>query len=148
MPLDVRFDEQRRLIHVTVSGAWPTLPEIVAERSRLIMAGVVRPGVVELCDARGVTRGIPNLSQMQAILHSIGKPPDKRAIVVNSSVQFSAGKLAELLDPRGLRVFRDEESALAWLMEKEADNPPVSFDRSRSGRIATVRRTTTERDRL
>lgn len=140
MPLEVRFDEERLLVHVIVTGTWPTLPEIVAERSRLIMAGVIRPGVVELCDARGVTRGIPNLSQMQAILHSIGKPPDKRAIVVSSAVQLSAGKLAEVLDPRGLRVFRDEESALAWLLERDSDDPPVKFDRSRSGRIATVRR--------
>lgn len=140
MPIDVRFEEERRLVRVTISGAWPTLPEIVAERSRLIVAGIIRPGVVELCDARGVTRGIPNLSQMQAILHSISKPPDKRAIVVSSTVQFTAGRMAELLDPRGLRVFRDEEPAIAWLMEKDSANPPVKFDRSLSGRIATVRR--------
>lgn len=140
MPIDVRFEEERRLVRVTISGAWPTLPEIVAERSRLIVAGIIRPGVVELCDARGVTRGIPNLSQMQAILHSISKPPDKRAIVVHSTVQFTAGRMAELLDPRGLRVFREEEAALAWLMEKDSIDPPVKFDRSLSGRIATVRR--------
>jgi hypothetical protein len=140
MPIDVRFDEDRRVIRVTVAGAWPTLPEIVAERSRLILAGIIRPGVVALCDVRGVTRGIPNLSQMQAILGSIGKPPDKRAIVVSSNVQFTAGRLAELLDPKALRVFRDEESALAWLIEKEPVDPPVKFDRSQSGRIATVRR--------
>jgi hypothetical protein len=140
MPIDVRFDEERRLIHVTVSGAWPTLPEIIAERSRLILAGMIRPGVVELCDARGVTRGIPNLSQMQAILHSISKPPDKRAIIVSSTVQFTAGRMAEVLDPKGLRVFREEEAALAWLMEKDSIDPPVKFDRTQSGRIATVRR--------
>ena len=140
MPIDVRFDEERRLIRVTVSGSWPTLPEIIAERSRLILAGVIRPGVVELCDARGVTRGIPNLSQMQAILHSISKPPDKRAIIVSSAVQFTAGRMAEVLDPQGLRVFREEEPALAWLMEKDSVDPPVKFDRSQSGRIATVRR--------
>jgi hypothetical protein len=140
MPMAVRFDEDRRLIHVTVTGQWPTLPEIVAERSRLIMSGVIRPGVVELCDARGVTRGIPNLSQMQAILKSISKPPDKRAIIVASSVQLGAGKLAELLDPKGLKVFLDEDAAIAWLMEKEPADPPVKFDRSQSGRIATVRR--------
>ena len=140
MPLEVRFDEERRLIHVTVTGSWPTLPEIVAERSRLILAGMIRPGVVELCDARGVTRGIPNLSQMQAILHSISKPPDKRAILVSSKVAMSAGRMAELLDPKGLRVFPDEAPALAWLLEKDADDPPVRFDRTQSGRIATVRR--------
>jgi hypothetical protein len=138
VPIDVRFDEDRRLLHVTLTGKWPTLPEIVAERSRLILAGIVRPGVVELVDARAVTRGIPNLSQMQGILHAIGKPPDKRALVVSSNVQFGAGRMAELLDPHGLRVFRDEESALAWLFEEESD-PPVTSDRTRSGRIATFR---------
>ncbi len=74
MAIDVTFDEEKRLLRVTISGAWPTLPEIVAERSRLILAGIIRPGVVELVDARQVTKGIPNLSQMQAILHSISKP--------------------------------------------------------------------------
>ena len=139
MPIDVKFDEDRRLIHVTVTGTWPTLPEIVAERSRLIMAGYIRPGVVELVDTRGVTKGIPNLSQMQAILHAISKPPDKRAVVVGSNLQLNAGKLAEVLDPKGLKVFLDEAAALAWLFAAEPDEP-LQFDRSRSGKVATVRR--------
>src|SRR5688500_5319061 len=99
MPIDVKFDDDRKLLHVTLSGSWPTLPEIVAERSRLILAGMIRTGVVELIDARGVTKGIPNLSQMQAILHAIGKPPHKRALVAGSNVQFGAGRIAETLDP-------------------------------------------------
>lgn len=139
MSLEIRFDEERRLLHVTVSGTWPTLPEIVAERSRLILAGLIRPGVVELVDARRVTKGIPNLSQMQGILHAIGKPPHKRALVVSSNVQFGAGRIAEALDPKGVRVFREEAEALAWLLDEEAAEPPVQFDRSRSGRIAVVR---------
>jgi hypothetical protein len=138
MSLDIRFDEDRRLIHVIVSGSWPTLPEIIAERSRLILAGAIRPGVVELVDARGVTKGIPNLSQMQGILHAIGKPPHKRALVVTSNVQFGAGRIAEALDPRGIRVFRDDQAALAWLLAEPAE-APVEFDRSKSGRIAVVR---------
>jgi hypothetical protein len=139
MPIDVKFDEDRRLLHVTLTGSWPTLPEIIAERSRLIMNGSIRPGVVELIDARAVTKGIPNLSQMQAILHAIAKPPDRRAIVVSSNVQFGAGRLAETLDPNGLKVFRDEDSAIAWLLETGPEEP-VKFDRSRSGKIATVRK--------
>jgi hypothetical protein len=140
MAIVVKFDEEKRLLRVTLSGAWPTLPEIIAERSRLILAGIIRPGVVELVDARKVTKGIPNLSQMQAILHSISSPPLKRAIIVSSNVQFGAGRLAETLDPRGLKVFRDEESALAWLFESPADEERVKFDRTQSGKIATVRK--------
>ena len=140
MPIDVKFDEERRLLRVTISGAWPTLPEIIAERSRLILEGFIRPGVVELVDGRGVTKGIPNLSQIQAILHSISNPPIKRAIIVSSNVQFGAGRLAETLDPRGLKVFRDEKSALAWLFETPETEEPLKFDRSRSGKVATVRK--------
>ena len=139
MPIDVKFDEERRLIHVTVTGAWPTLPEIVAERSRLIMSGYIRPGVVELVDTRGVTKGIPNLSEMQAIMHAIGKPPNKRAIVVGSNLQFGAGRMAEVLDPKGLKVFREEAPAIAWLLDNNPVEEPVKFDRSRSGKVATVR---------
>jgi hypothetical protein len=139
MLIDVKFDEERRLIRVTLGSSWPTLPEIVAERSRMILRGMIRPGIVELVDARPVVRGIPNLSQMQAILHAIGKPAIKRAIVVSSNVQVSAGRIAELLDPRGLKVFRDEDSALQWLAEQEPADPPVKFDRSNSGKIAVVR---------
>jgi len=140
VPIDVKFDEEKRLLRITITGAWPTLPDIVAERSRLILEGFIRPGVVELIDARGVTKGIPNLSQIQAILQSINKPALKRAIVVSSNVQFGAGRLAETLDPKGLRVFRDEESALAWLFETPETEAPVKFDRSHSGKIATVRK--------
>jgi len=139
MPLDVKFDEDKRLIQVIVSGTWPTLPEIVAERSRLILAGMIRPGVVELVDTRGVTRGIPNLSQMQAILQSIGKPPDKRAIVVGSNVQFGAGRIAEALDPKGIKVFRDEDSARKWLFEDQPGEAPPQIDRSQSGKIAVFK---------
>ncbi|HYE87591.1 MAG TPA: hypothetical protein VEA16_14610 [Vicinamibacterales bacterium] len=140
MPIDVTFDEERRLLHVTITGAWPTLPEIVAERSRQIMAGVIRPGVVELVDARGVTKGIPNLSQMQAILHAIGKPPHKRALIVGSQVQFGAGRLAELLDPKGIKVFLDDEpAAIKWLLDPNEPEEPVQFDRSKSGRVAVVK---------
>lgn len=140
MPIDVSFDEDRRLIHVTLTGKWPTLPEIVAERSRLILAGIIRPGVVELVDARGVTKNIPNLSQMQAILHSISKPPDRRAIVVSSNVQLSAGRIAELLDPKGLRVFLDDAAeAIKWLMGDETIERPMKADRSQSGRISVFR---------
>ena len=139
MPIDVKFDEDRKLIRVTVTGAWPTLPEVVAERSRLIMAGMIRPGVVELVDGRGVTKGIPNLSQMQAMLHAIGKPPNKRAIIVASNIQFNAGRMAELLDPNCLKVFRDEQPALDWLFETDPPEKPIEFDRTKSGKIATVR---------
>lgn len=140
MPIDVSFDEERRLIHVKLTGKWPTLPEIVAERSRLILAGLIRPGVVELVDARGVTKNIPNLSQMQAILHSISKPPDRRAIIVSSNVQLSAGRIAELLDPKGLRVFLDdEEAAIMWLTTDAPAEPPIKADRSLSGRISVFR---------
>jgi hypothetical protein len=140
LPIEIHFDEERRLLRATLTGTWPTLPEIVAERSRLILAGMIRPGVVELVDARAVTKGIPNLSQMEGILHAIGKPPHKRAIVVTSNVQFNAGRMAELLDPRGLKVFRDEESAIEWLLATDQPDEPVKFDRSKSGRIAIVRK--------
>ena len=120
MPIEARFDEDRQLLHVVLSDAWPTLPEIIGERSRLIMAGHIRPGVVELVDARAVTRGIPNLPQMRSILHAIGAPPMKRAVLVSPNVQYSAGRLAEALDPHGVRVFRDESEAMDWLL---ADRP-------------------------
>jgi hypothetical protein len=139
MPLDVRFDESRKLLYITVSGAWPTLSEIIEERSRLILAGYLRPGVVELVDARGVSRNLPNLSQMQGILKAIGNLPHKRAVLVNSNVAFAAGRVAEALHPKGLKVFRDEDAALAWLFEGEPPEGPLKFDRSDSGRIAVVK---------
>ena len=140
MPIEARFDADRKLLSITVSGAWPTLPEIIAERSRLILAGYVRPGVVELVDARGVSRNLPNLSQMQGIFKAIGKLPHKRAVLVDSNVGYSAGRIAELLDPKGLKVFRDKDAAIAWLFEGEPADEPVEFDRSHSGRIAVVRK--------
>ena len=125
MPIDVRFDEDRELLHITLSGAWPTLPEIVAERSRLILSGYIRPSVVELVDARDVSRGLPNLSQMKTILHAIGTLPSKRAVLVSSNVQYAAGKLAETLDPHGVRVFREESAALDWLFRQQATDKPA-----------------------
>ena len=117
MSVEARFDEDRRLLHVTVADNWPTLPEIVELRSRLILAGRMRPDVVELVDARRVSRATPNISQMKSILQAIGKPSSKRAVLVATDVQHAAGRLAEHLDPYGVRVFRDESVALAWLFD-------------------------------
>src|SRR5688572_7215886 len=123
MPIEARFDEDRQLLHVVLSGTWPTLPEIIGERSRLIMAGHIRPGVVELVDARAVSRGIPNLTQIRSILQALGTLPIKRAVLVSSSVQYSACRVAEALNPDAVRVFRDEAAALEWLFE---DGPAAS----------------------
>jgi|SRR5687767_14153582 len=117
MPIDVRFDEDRRMLHIRVSAEWPTLPEIIAERSRLILAGYIRSDVVELVDARALTRGIPTLAQIKGILNSIGAPPLKRAVLVNTALQYCAGRVAEALDPYGVRVFRDESAAMDWLFQ-------------------------------
>src|SRR5688500_8708725 len=115
MPIDVRFDEERRMLHVTVSEQWPTLPEIVTERSRLILAGYIRPDVVELADVHTLTLGRPSLAQARGVLNSIGRPTLKRAVLDISAVEFCAFRVAEVLDPHGVRVFRDESAALNWL---------------------------------
>ena len=125
MPIDIRFDEDRRMLHVRVSARLPTLPEIIAERSRLILAGYIRPDVVELVDARGLTRGIPTLTQIKGILNSIGAPPLKRAVLVNSALQYCAARVAEALDPYGVRVFRDESAALDWLFQSDISHEPA-----------------------
>jgi hypothetical protein len=117
MSVDARLDRDRKLLLVTLTDTWPTLPEIVALRSQLILDGCVQPDVVELVDARTVTRAIPNLSQMKAILRAIDKPPLKRALLVSTDAQYAAGRLAEMLDPAAVRVFRDESVAIAWLFE-------------------------------
>ena len=127
MPIDVRFDEDKQMLHITLSGAWPTLPEIVAERSRLILAGYIRPSVIELVDARNVSHGLPNLSQMKMILHAIGNLASKRAVLVSSNIQYAAGRLAETLDPHGVRVFREESVALDWLFDHRRSEPAVKF---------------------
>lgn len=77
---------------------------------------------------------------MQAVVHAIARPPDKRAILVSSNVQYQAGRMAELLDPKGLKVFRDEEAAVKWLLEITPVEKPLKFDRSRSSRITIVRK--------
>jgi len=114
MPIDVKFDEEKRLLRVTISGAWPTLPEIVAERSRLILAGIIRPGVVELVDARKVTKGIPNLSQMQAILHSISNPPLKRAIIVSSTIDDSSTTTTSAFWERNASPVASKNASSGW----------------------------------
>lgn len=123
MPIDVRFDEDRELLHISLSDTWPTLPEIVAERSRLILEGYLRPSVVELVDARNVRHGLPSLLQLKAILQAIGNLPLKRAVLVSSNIQVAAGRLADTLDLHGVRVFRDESLAMDWLFSSATQCP-------------------------
>jgi len=138
MSIDAWFDADNRLLHVVVGDTWPTLPEVTAERSRLLARGFIQPGVVELVDARAVTRALPNLSQLRAILDAVGNPPHKRAIVVATYPQLKAARLAELLDPDGLKVFREESNARAWLLGPNHADGRVELDRNRSGRVPVV----------
>jgi len=137
VPIDVQFDADLQLLVVTIAGSWPTLPDIVAQRSRLVARGLLKPGVVELIDIRSVAR-LPNVTEMRAILEAFGAPSRKRAIVVETSLQFNAGKRAEALEPRSMKVFREEADALAWLLAARHIDAEVEVDRTGKGRVPVV----------
>lgn len=139
MPIGVRFDADARLLYVTVAGAWPGIPEIAAERSRIISSGVIHPRVTALLDLRAVTSDIPTVSDLRAMLDAIGRPPHKRAILVSTTGQLGVARFAELLDPLGLQVFHRESEALAWLLAPEPRDPLIVFDRGGLNRLALGR---------
>jgi hypothetical protein len=59
------------------------------------------------------------------ILQTIGNLPSKRAVLVSSNIQYAAGKLAETLDPHGVRVFREVSVALDWLFHHRPTDKPA-----------------------
>jgi hypothetical protein len=117
MPLSSSIDE-RGFTRLTLEGPWPPVNEIVQlYRSLGDMTAIRRL----LLDIQGATGPLPRFPEVREIVGSFNTDsPDvrsrRRAVLVASDVQFGIARTFQAIVPGDMEVFRDEASAVAWLL--------------------------------
>jgi len=117
LPTTTNIDD-RGFIKLTLSGSWPTPSELKGLRK--LLDGNAGLGRV-LADIRDVTGEFPYHDEIRLL---IGRVKDskaaaarRRAVIVGSDIQFGIARVFQSLLPGEVEVFRDELSAVSWLLE-------------------------------
>lgn len=113
----IETTERGGILHVVVTGPWPTVQEFREARERAIASGQLTDETLELLDVRGVVGRLPRTDDIQVLGARFTHPPKRRAFLVASDVQYGVGRMAGALLKDGPRVFRDETRAIAWLKD-------------------------------
>jgi hypothetical protein len=120
MPISYTFDERATLIHVTASQVL-TMSDYLELRRAIEADTRIPSGSAVLFDLRNVTKlaltGAEVLTLAQA-KNSAETRARQIAVVVKDAVSFGLTRMYELSRGEGppLRVFREPETALHWLI--------------------------------
>ena len=117
MPLSSRRDE-RGFIRLGLQGPWPSLDEVIGLRHSLGDIDEVRRLLIDIRESTGPLPKYPNIRDTVGALDqsSTGVRERKRAVLVSTDVQFGVARTFQALAPGQMEVFRDEPSAIAWLL--------------------------------
>jgi hypothetical protein len=117
MPLSSELDA-RGFTRLTLDGQWPSIDDLVAWYRSV---GDIRDVHRLLIDMRGTTGPLPKFPKIRETLGAFdtNNQPSRerrRAVIVSSDVQFGVARSFQALVPGDMAVFRDEASAIAWLL--------------------------------
>lgn len=117
MPLSSKADE-RGFTRLTLVGLWPSVDEILALYKTLGDTGASRYLLIDISRSTGPLPKFPDIREIVTVFdtESIAARTRRRAVVVSSDVQFGVARTFQAILPGDMEVFRDEESALTWLL--------------------------------
>jgi len=122
MPAYYNIDKERRLVMSTGSGVL-TMTDALAHQEKLLKDPDFSPRFSQLMDLTQVTNvefGTEDLRKLAQ--RSIFSPDSRRAILVSSDVVFGLSRMFEIfretLGETGIRVFRNLDDALEWVLAK------------------------------
>lgn len=119
MPISTDLDA-RGFLRLTVEGGWPSLAEMRAVQQ----AYRDRPDVQRvLFDIRNLTGSMPRFDGINTTVQSLdSRNPAararRRAILVSGDLQYGIARTFAVLLPGRVEVFRDETSAVNWLLDQ------------------------------
>lgn len=113
--MGIETTERGGILHVVLTGPWPTVQEFREARERAIASGQLTDDTLELLDVRDVVGRLPRADDIEVLGSKFTHPPKRRAFLVASDVQFGVGRMAGVVLKDAPRVFRDEARAIAWL---------------------------------
>jgi len=117
MPLSSARDE-RGFLRLTIDGPWPTLAELMAWYKLVGDLRAMRLLLIDIRGSRGAFPRFPDIRDTVGAFESDVRfaSERRRAVVVSSDVQFGVARSFEALVTGEMQVFRDEPSAIAWLL--------------------------------
>jgi hypothetical protein len=117
MPLSSHRDE-RGFMRIVMQGRWPSLSEIIELYQSIGDIHKVRLVLIDIRDATGPLPRYPDIRETVSALDqpSTGARERKRAVLVSSDVQFGVARTFQAIAPGQMEIFRDESTALAWLL--------------------------------
>jgi hypothetical protein len=124
MPAFFRIDKERRLVIGTLAGV-ATMANALAHQVNLQKHPDFDPSFSQLMDCTQGTKAQLSCEQVQQLArNAIFSPNSRRAILVTGKVAFGLARMFEWLrDSRGeegIRVFRDLNDAIEWVLAKRA----------------------------
>lgn len=123
MPAFYKIDKERRFVLSSGTGVF-NLEDARLHQERLLADPEFDPSYSQLLDFTHITQIDLTASDVQRLaLRNIFSPDSRRAILVPNDLAFGLGRMFEILreaaGERGIRVFRNLEDALEWVLSKQ-----------------------------
>jgi hypothetical protein len=122
MPFYYKIDKESRLVMSTGSGVL-TVADSLAHQDELLKDPDFRPSFSQLMDLTHVTKLEHTSEDVRRVAQRpVFSPSSRRAILVTADMTFEVARrfemLREALGEKGIRVFRDLDDALEWVLAK------------------------------
>ena len=123
MPAFYKIDKERRLVLSSGTGVF-NKEAAQSHQERLLADPEFDSSYSQLMDFTHVTQiDLTAADVQQLALRNIFSPESRRAFLVTNDLGFGLGRMFEILresaGERGIRVFRDLEEALDWVLAKQ-----------------------------
>lgn len=126
MPAYYKIDKERRLVLSTFSGVL-TMADGLGHQDKLLKDPDFDPSFSQLIDYIHVTKIKLGPDDLRTLAQrSIFSPDSRRAMLVKSDTAFGLARkfeaIRESFGEKGIRVFRDLEDALDWILAKKTSD--------------------------
>lgn len=123
MPTFYKIDKERRRVLTTGSGV-VTMADAMSHQTKLLNDPDFDPSFSQLMDLTQVESFQVTISDVRKLAQpKVFSPDSRRAILVTNDYAFGAARVFESLrgisGEKGIRVFRDLDEALEWILFTE-----------------------------
>jgi hypothetical protein len=122
MPATYEIDKERRLV-ITTALDRLTLADALAHQENLLKDPAFDPSFSQIIDLTRITEFALEASDIRtAAERNVFSRESRRAIVVSTNLVYGFGRMFEILreiaGENGIRVFRDLDEAVDWILSK------------------------------
>jgi len=127
MPSSYKIDKENRLVISTGSGVL-TLPDALAHQEQLLKDPDFDPSFSQLLDFTHVTDVELSSEEIHRLARTtVFSANSRRAFLVNSDLKFGLARMfaimRESFGEKGIRVFRNSDDALDWVLGRSREQP-------------------------